>query len=109
MSNFIKDFYSGFCYEDDPYLNTVSTGILEQLADDMALNRYLIGCKESLDGNSFILIHNGGLYQVIFIDEDTIIIQMVEEKSDNKYELIKNTLRIMNLEEYCEFVQETKY
>ena len=34
---------------------------------------------------------------------------MVKGKKDNKYELINNTLRIMNVEEYGEFVQETEY
>lgn len=104
-SNFVEGFYSGF---DDDF-KVRSIGALEQLADDMALNRYLTGCRESIDRNSFILIYNGDLYQVIFIDEDTIIVQMVEEKNDNKYELIKSTLRVMNLEEYGEFVQETEY
>ena len=99
MSNFIKDFYCGFA----------NTHTLEQFSYDMALNRYCTGCRERLDENSFILIHNCDLYQVIFIDEDTIIIQMVEEKNDNKYELINNTLRIMNVEEYHEFIKETKY
>lgn len=109
MSNFLIDFQRKFYDKDDPDFYTANSGALEALANDMAVNRYLTGCRERLDGSSFILIHNGDLYQVIFIDEDTIIIQMVKGKKDNKYELIKNTLRIMNVEEYGEFVQETEY
>lgn len=109
MSNFIKNYYSGFYDEEELRFFRINSGVLEQLACDMALNSHLTGCRERLDPNSFILIHNDGLYQVIYINEDTIIIQKVEVTSDNKYELVQNTLRIMNVNEYGEFLQETKY
>lgn len=106
MSNFIKDFYSGTYLENGPYLHTA---VLEQLVYDMALNRYWIGFEERIDKHSFILSDGVNLYQVISIDENTVVVQIVERQSDNKYELVKNSLRIMNLQEYCEFIQKTEY
>lgn len=104
MANFIKNFYANTYDIEIP----INSGTLEQIANDMAINRYITACRERIDRHSFILDYNSDLYQVVFINEDIIVVQMVRQNKDNKYELINDTLRIMDLEEYGEFVQKTK-